>query len=122
MLIVGSAFLAWVRSYSYRVSRPHIYSWSYSSFSDESSFPCAGETWCKMLPVHTLTNTRLINSDLDSYVPMMISRMIISLKKVACKQETPSSVDVNIIGSLPMHSQYSCTPHPVESIQLVPLK
>ena len=70
-----------------------------------------------MLPVYPLTDTRLINSGLDRYIPMMISRMIISLKKVACSKQTHIG-GVELSNPLETNLQNSYAPHPVDSIRL----
>ena len=73
-----------------------------------------------MLLVCMATNAWLINSDLGRYIPMMISRMIMSLKEVASSRETHLVMDIP--SALPMNLQDSYAPHRVESIRLSTLK
>ena len=46
-------------------------------------FPSAGGILCETIFAYTIDGTRLIDFDLDRFIPMMMSRMIISLKKAA---------------------------------------
>lgn len=62
----------------------------------------------------------LINLNLDRYIPMMISRMIISLKKVASSGQTHMGPDVPTV--IPMSLQDTYTPHRVENIHLSTFK
>ena len=74
-----------------------------------------------MFRVHTITNQSLIDFYPDRFMPMMISRMIISLKKVAAKQR--SNVDVEIPTGLPTtNTGYTSSSHPTGDIQLAVLK
>ena len=66
-----------------------------------------------------MTDAWLIDSDLDRYIPMMISRMIISLKKVTSSRKTYMGMEIP--ASLAMSPQDSYAPHLVESIQLSPV-
>ena len=71
-----------------------------------------GETQCGIFFIVTTTNVRLTNLDPPRYIPMMISRMIISLKKVATTRQTYMGMDAANV--LPTHECNSHTPHRVE--------
>jgi hypothetical protein len=73
-----------------------------------------------MLLVFTLTNAWLTDPDLDRYIPMRISRMIISLKKVACSPQ--AFVGVDIPSALLTNSRDTHAPHAAASIQLAQFK
>ena len=61
-------------------------------------------------------NVWLINFDLDRYIPMLISRMIISLKKVASSRETHLAIDT--MGAVPTVPQGDYTSRQAEAIRL----
>ena len=55
-----------------------------------------------MLLVCAIKNTMLISFGLYRFMPIMISRMIISLKKVASSRQAHVNVDVS--GAFPMNT------------------
>lgn len=110
MEIAGSDPLVRDTAHTYFVRRPHAWGWINSPFADDIPFPCAGVTRCKILLVCTITNTWLIDSDPHRYIPIMISRMIIALKKVASSRQAHRGV-----GALPTNLQDSYTPHRAEN-------
>lgn len=71
-----------------------------------------------MFLVRETTNAWLTDFGLNRYIPMMISRMIISLKKAACFKTHIIMDDQN---SLPMNLQDYHRSHREESIRLSPL-
>jgi len=54
----------------------------------------AVETGCKMDFARTVTDARLTNLDLNRFIPLMICRLIMSLKKAATSHPTHISIEV----------------------------
>ena len=67
-------------------------------------FPPVGGTLCEVF-TYTRSDVWLINSDLVRFIPMMIARIIISLKKVASSRQP--YLDLGIPSGLSMRLQDS---------------
>ena len=74
-----------------------------------------------MFRVRTVTDQWLIDFDPDRFMPMMISRMIITLKKVAVSQQSYVSVEIPTAPST-MNNRNVPSIHPMDDIQLSTLK
>ena len=87
-----------------------------------SDFPCfvffsfAGDTLCAMPPPLTVNDTELIPRPPVRFIPMMITRMIISLKKVASSRVP--QMNLEIPSEFLVHLQDSCSPRPLFEIRL----
>src|SRR5882757_7548530 len=94
-------------------------SFPFLSFPFPSVAGTAREMFCCSYGFWRVTD-RLIVLDITSFVPMMVSRMVISLKKVASSQpanpnvEVPSTTQISLRGGRP--------PHPEEGIHLTVFK
>ena len=122
MLIVGSTPLASSGGHTYRVSR-HTHGWTRSFvcfFANYSFFPPAGETQCEIFFACKMGDARLIDFGLVRLIPVMISRMTISLKKVASMQEAYMSLEIPT--GVPTNLQDTHSPRPTDNIRLSLLK
>ena len=116
MLTAVPAFLAGVTAHTYSVSRPYTRNLIESPLLITLHyFPLAGETRCEMRLAHTIPNAWLIDLDSIRFIPMMIGRIIISLKKVASSQHRQLSIEVPT-GS--RSNPQDTNSRPVENIQL----
>jgi len=59
-------------------------------------FALTGETRREIISTRTITHGWLTNLGLDRFVPMMVSRMIMSLKKVATSQRLYATAELPI--------------------------
>ena len=71
---------------------------------------------CKTFLTRTVFEEWLINSDSTRFIPMMITRMIISLKKVASSR--PPRLDMKAPIGLPTKLQDTRSPRTPDDIQL----
>lgn len=83
-------------------------------------FTLAGEILCEMFLARTMGNVWLIHSDLARFMPMMITRMFISLRKVASSQRR--RLDLEVPAGSPTHLQDGYSPRAVNIIPLPVLK
>ena len=80
-------------------------------------FPSVGVTQCETVSARTITDARLTEFDLDRLIPVMISRTIISVKKVASSHQ-PLHMSAELLDGPPVTLQDACNPHSTEAIQL----
>lgn len=73
-----------------------------------------------MISVCTIADTWLMDLDFDRFIPMIICRMAMSLKRVANTQQ--SHMSVGTLPGLPEDSQNAHPPHAVDNIKLSTLK
>lgn len=78
-------------------------------------FALTGEMRREIISTHTITRGWLINLDLDRFIPMMVSRMIMSLKKVATSQRLYATAELPI--EQPTDTD-PCIPPAADGIQL----
>jgi len=76
-----------------------------------------GEVRCKIILACTITDVWLIDCDLARVIPVMITRMIISLKKVASSGQPHASTDV-LQSGLPTNLRDIYSFRPTDSMQL----
>ena len=76
----------------------------------------AGDTLCEMPPSLTVNDTELIPRPPVRFIPMMITRMIISLKKVASSRVP--QMNLEIPSEFLVHLQDSYSPRPLFEIRL----
>ena len=85
-------------------------------------FLLIGETWCEVFLARTTNDTRLIDSDTSSFIPMTMARLIISLKEAARSQrphltlEAPNGLLTDVQDGHSPHPPRS--PHAVDEIPL----
>jgi len=80
------------------------------------SFPLAEEILCEIPSAPATGNTRLIDMDPIRFIPMMVTRTIISLKKVATERR--SNLCLEVPTAPPISAQYCCSSNPVAGIPL----
>lgn len=123
MLTVFPVFLARITGPGDSVSGPKAYGWGlYRSLLliVLVCFPSVGETLCEMLLARTRSDAWLIDLDPFRLIPMMIVRVIISLKKAASQRQSYSGLEAPSMLSMNLQGGYST--HAVDGIPLSALE
>ena len=80
-------------------------------------FPPVGGTWCETaFFIRTISDLWLIDSDPVRFIPMMMARMIISLKEVASSRQP--CLDLEVPSELLANLQDTHSPHTMDGIPL----
>jgi len=69
-----------------------------------------------MLLAHTVTDVCVTDLDLARLIPMIISRIIVSLKKAASSR--PLTMSLEIPTGLPMSLEDTRSPHTMDTVRL----
>ena len=72
---------------------------------------------CKTISAQTVTRAWLTGPNLNRLIPVMICRMIVSLKKAASCQNLPQ-ISSEFAAGLPISLHDAQSPHMVDGIQL----